>query len=128
MAFLELVKGSAPGTRFELDGDRAVIGRSADCEVPLDVPAVSRRHAAILASAAASSSKTCKAATARFSTTQRIVDRAPLGDGDQLLICDQEFRFHSGARHAAARRCDSAERRALAELVDDTTQAPAAPA
>ena len=48
MAILELVKGSAPGTRYELDGDRAVIGRSADCEVPLDVPAVSRRHAAII--------------------------------------------------------------------------------
>ena len=48
MAFLELVKGALPGTRFELDGERAVIGRSAECEVPLDVPAVSRRHAAIL--------------------------------------------------------------------------------
>src|SRR6185295_20074196 len=48
MAFLELVKGSAAGSRFELDGDRSIIGRSADCEVPIDVPAVSRRHAAIL--------------------------------------------------------------------------------
>src|SRR5690349_20310437 len=38
MAFLELVKGSAAGSRFELDGDRAIIGRSADCEVPIDVP------------------------------------------------------------------------------------------
>ena len=66
MAFLELVKGAAPGTRFELDGEQSVIGRSADCEVPLDVPAVSRRHAAILQTAASSSSKICKAATARF--------------------------------------------------------------
>src|SRR5690349_3212512 len=47
MAFIELVKGSAPGARYELDGERAVIGRSADCEIALDVPAVSRRHAAI---------------------------------------------------------------------------------
>ena len=48
MAILELVKGHLPGTRFELEGDRSVIGRSADCEVPLDVPAVSRRHAEII--------------------------------------------------------------------------------
>ena len=47
MALLELVKGFNPGIRFELDHDRSVIGRSADCEVPLDVPAVSRRHAVI---------------------------------------------------------------------------------
>ena len=41
MAFLELVKGSTPGARFELNGERAVIGRSADCEVPeVKVPPV----------------------------------------------------------------------------------------
>ena len=43
-----LSKGRRRARRFDLDGERAVIGRSAECEVPLDVPAVSRRHAAIL--------------------------------------------------------------------------------
>ena len=48
MAFLELIRGSSPGTRYEIDGEVAVIGRSAECEVPLDTPAVSRRHAAVV--------------------------------------------------------------------------------
>ena len=48
MAFLELVRKGAPATRFAIDRDRAIIGRSSDCDVPLDVAAVSRRHAAIV--------------------------------------------------------------------------------
>ena len=37
-----------PATRYAIDGERAVIGRNSDCDVPLDVAAVSRRHAAII--------------------------------------------------------------------------------
>ncbi len=96
MAFLELVKGSATGSRFELDGDRSIIGRSADCEVPLDVPAVSRRHAAILRERGRYFIEDLQSRNGTFLNDKRLTDRTPLDEGDQLLICDQEFRFHSG--------------------------------
>jgi len=35
------------GRRHELDGDRAVIGRSKDCDIQISDPNVSRRHAEI---------------------------------------------------------------------------------
>ena len=96
MAILELVKGAAPGARFELDGDRAVIGRSADCEIPLDVPAVSRRHAAILRDRGQYFVEDLQSRNGTLLNDMRISERALLGEGDRLLICDQEFRFYTG--------------------------------
>src|SRR4029078_13391889 len=96
MAILELVKGSAAGTRFELDGDRAVIGRSADCEVPLDVPAVSRRHAAIVRERGKYFIEDLQSRNGTMLNDARVTERAPLGEGDRLVICDQEFRFYTG--------------------------------
>jgi pSer/pThr/pTyr-binding forkhead associated (FHA) protein len=47
MALLTVLKGSNPGTTFELKDDRIVLGRNADCHIILNVPAVSREHAVI---------------------------------------------------------------------------------
>src|SRR6476661_10791958 len=92
MAILEIVKGNSPGTRFELDGDRSVIGRSADCEVPLDVPAVSRRHAAILRESGRFFIEDLQSRNGTILNDKRLTDRTPLDEGDLFIICDQEFR------------------------------------
>ena len=47
MAHLKVIQGGEPGRQYELLGQRSVVGRSPDCEVVLDVAAVSRRHAVI---------------------------------------------------------------------------------
>src|SRR4249920_1341863 len=120
MAFLELVKGSEPGARFELDVDRAVIGRSADCEVPLDVPAVSRRHAAILCERGRYFVEDLQSRNGTLLNDKRLTDRAPLDDGDQLVICDQEFRFRSGVGTGVLDPMRNLEESSIAELVDDT--------
>jgi serine phosphatase RsbU (regulator of sigma subunit) len=96
MAFLELVRGSSPGTRYDLDGEKAVIGRSADCEVPVDTPAVSRRHAAIIHEADGFYLEDLKSRNGTLLNEKPISDRTLLKDGDSFLICDQEFRFYSG--------------------------------
>jgi serine phosphatase RsbU (regulator of sigma subunit)/pSer/pThr/pTyr-binding forkhead associated (FHA) protein len=122
MAFLELLKGSVPGARFELNGEQAVIGRSADCEVPIDVPAVSRRHAAIVNSNGRFFLEDLESRNGTFLNNRRLAEkeRAPLRDNDRLLICDHEFRFHD--RHAAAALdpMRNIEESSIAELVDDT--------
>lgn len=120
MAFLELVTGATSGERFELDADRSIIGRSAECDVPLDVAAVSRRHAAILRDHDRFYVEDLHSRNGTFLNDQRIIDRLPLSDGDQLVICDQTFRFHSGhgsgpSAGATVQLSDTA----LAELVDD---------
>jgi phosphoserine phosphatase RsbU/P len=121
-AFLELVKGSTPGTRFDLDGDRAVIGRSADCEVPLDVPAVSRRHAAILRERGRYFVEDLQSRNGTLLNDKRVTGRAPLNEGDQLIICDQEFRFHSGDGARFNGPVRDLEESSIAELIDDTKE------
>ncbi len=121
MAILELVKGNAAGARFELDGDRAVIGRSADCEVPLDVPAVSRRHAAILRESGHYFIEDLQSRNGTFLNDTRINDRSPLGEGDRLVICDQEFRFYTGHGTGLLDPLRNLEESSAAQLVDDRT-------
>jgi serine phosphatase RsbU (regulator of sigma subunit)/pSer/pThr/pTyr-binding forkhead associated (FHA) protein len=121
MAILELVKGSAAGTRFELDGDRAVIGRSADCEVPLDVPAVSRRHAAIIRERGHYFIEDLQSRNGTLLNDTRLTERAPLGEGDRLVICDQEFRFYTGHGTGLLDPMRNLEESSISELYDDTT-------
>ncbi|MEX2310172.1 MAG: SpoIIE family protein phosphatase [Pirellulales bacterium] len=121
MAFLEIVKGSSPGTRFELDGEKAIIGRSTECEVPIETPAVSRRHAAIVRENSSYYVEDLKSRNGTFLNDQRIVDRTPIRDGDLLVICDQEFRFYSG--RGPLDGTTGREESSVAELVDDTKDA-----
>ena len=48
MAYLELQSGENSGERYMLDGERAILGRHPDCDIVLDVGAISRQHAQIL--------------------------------------------------------------------------------
>ena len=119
MAFLELVRGSTPGARFELDGDRSVIGRSADCEVPLDVPAVSRRHAVVVRDNGRYFIEDLQSRNGTLLNDQRLTERAPLDENDQIIICDQEFRFRSGLGTGFLDPMRNLEESSIAELVDD---------
>src|ERR1700755_1021337 len=121
MALLELVKGFNPGIRFELDGDRAVIGRSADCEVPLDVPAVSRRHAAILRERGHYFVEDLQSRNGTFLNDNRLTERVPLGEGDRLVICDQEFRFYTGQTPALLNPLRNLEESSITDIVDART-------
>ncbi|MCC7475972.1 MAG: SpoIIE family protein phosphatase [Pirellulales bacterium] len=119
MAILELVKGFAPGTRFEIDGDRTVLGRSADCEIPLDVPAVSRRHAAIVQERGHFFLEDLQSRNGTYLNDTRVTERTPLGEGDRLLVCDQEFRFYTGHGTGMLDPMRNLEESRAVELVDD---------
>ncbi|MGD9634565.1 MAG: SpoIIE family protein phosphatase [Pirellulales bacterium] len=118
MAFLELVRQGMPGTRFAIDRDRAVIGRNSDCDVPLDVAAVSRRHAAIVREQENFFVEDLESRNGTFLNDQRIDKRAPLRDGDEVSICGQTFRFHGDHRTAP----HSGDTSLLDLMEDDTTE------
>ena len=121
MAFLELVKEGAPATRFAIDGERSIIGRSNDCEVPLDVAAVSRRHAAVLRSEGRFFIEDLESRNGTYLNEQRIVDRTPLRDGDELLICGQTIRFYGDGPSGNSLLEDTTH---LADLMDEDTSKP----
>jgi sigma-B regulation protein RsbU (phosphoserine phosphatase) len=116
MAFLELISGNQSGVRFELGGERAVIGRSSECDVPLDVAAVSRRHAVIVLDRGRFFVEDLQSRNGTFLNEQRVLGRTPLRDGDWIVICDQTFCFRSD-------RVGLSDQSNLAELVDDDATA-----
>ncbi|MCI0335455.1 MAG: SpoIIE family protein phosphatase [Planctomycetes bacterium] len=120
MAFLELVRGSSPGARFELDGEMAVIGRSAECEVPVDTPAVSRRHAAVIRDGDGYYIEDLKSRNGTILNEKPVADRTLLKDGDRLVICDQEFLFFSGRGTGLLDPLRFVHESSIAEIVDDT--------
>ncbi len=120
MAFLELVRQGSPATRYAIDRDRAIIGRNSDCDVPLDVAAVSRRHAAIVRERDNFFVEDLESRNGTFLNDERVVKRAPLRDGDKLLICGQTLRFHGDHRAGATIGEDTG----LLDLMeDDSTEA-----
>ena len=105
MAFIETLSGRDPGTRYELSGSRQLIGRGSDCDLPLDVAAVSRKHAAFFVDAGRHYVEDLGSRNGTHVNGTRVAEPAPLKDGDEIRICDQTFVFYSGdENHRAAPR------------------------
>ena len=117
MAFLQLVTLGGSGARFELAGSQAVIGRSAECDVPIDLAAVSRRHASILLDEGRFYVEDLQSRNGTFLNDQRVMHRTPLRDGDQLSICGQMLQFYSSSSASGL----GGDGSSLADLIDDDT-------
>ena len=104
MALLQVLKGMTPGQQFTLDGDRAILGRHPDCDIVLDVGAVSRQHAQILQIDADFYVEDLKSRNGTFVNGEQIRDRHRLEDNDRIKICDLLFTFHRGKPACPTRR------------------------
>jgi serine phosphatase RsbU (regulator of sigma subunit) len=93
MATLTITQGAEIGKEYELS-DESVIGRSPECDVVLDVAAVSRRHAIISSNGSQFWVEDTGSRNGTIVNGQKVVDKAQLRDGDRILICDVEFEFH----------------------------------
>ena len=107
MAFLELVAGRHPGTRFELSGDRQLIGRGSDCDFALDVAAVSRRHAVFYVQNGCHYVEDLGSRNGTLVNGTVLTTPAPLQDGDQVRICDQTLAFFLKEESAVSRGLES---------------------
>ncbi|MBI2825146.1 MAG: SpoIIE family protein phosphatase [Planctomycetia bacterium] len=121
MAVLQVLKGLNPGQQFPLEGEKSVLGRHPDCDIVLDVGAISRQHAQILAIGPDFFVEDLKSRNGTFVNGQQIHERHRLEDNDRIKICDLLFTFHRGVPgKPSASATDSQWRGLAAELVDDT--------
>jgi hypothetical protein len=84
--------GGRAGESFEAIGDRALIGRSPECDVFLDDVTVSRRHAVLVQRASRWYIEDQGSLNGTF-VNRRRVESAELDDGDELQIGKYRLTF-----------------------------------
>ena len=84
--------GGRAGESFEAIGDRALIGRSPECDVFLDDVTVSRRHAELTKSGGAYSIRDLGSLNGTFVNRRRI-ETTPLEDDDEVQVGKYRMTF-----------------------------------
>jgi phosphoserine phosphatase RsbU/P len=95
MAFLTAISGSGFGKQYTIEKPVTVLGRHPDCDVVIDVGAVSRQHAKIHRNGGGTFElEDLKSRNHTYVNGQMVNGRLELADGDLIRICDAEFSFH----------------------------------
>ncbi|MDZ4659032.1 MAG: SpoIIE family protein phosphatase [Bythopirellula sp.] len=94
MAHLKIIQGGEVGKLYQLDGERWVMGRSPECDLVLDVAAVSRRHVILTKESGQYFVQDLGSRNGTYINNHRVEDRGPLRNGDRMLICDILFEFY----------------------------------
>jgi serine phosphatase RsbU (regulator of sigma subunit)/pSer/pThr/pTyr-binding forkhead associated (FHA) protein len=97
MATLTITHGNQAGQQFKLEDGQSVIGRSHECDIVLDVAAVSRRHAVIISDNGSFFIRDNGSRNGTIVNGQQVADKSQLRDGDQILICDVSLEFRNPA-------------------------------
>ena len=101
MAVLRVLKGQNPGQLFPLDSDSIILGRHPDCNIVLEVGAVSRQHARIVKIDEEFCVEDLKSRNGTYVNDQLVTGQQKLAENDRVKICDVEFVFHQGSPESA---------------------------
>jgi sigma-B regulation protein RsbU (phosphoserine phosphatase) len=93
MALLVVLNGTNQGACIPLSRERTLVGRSAYCDVYINLPSASREHACITRSAGQYYLEDLGSRNGTFLDNDRVRTRVPLQEGQQLKICDCLFSF-----------------------------------
>ncbi len=115
MAFLTANNGPQAGRRYELDRPESVLGRHPECDVVIDVGAVSRYHCKIHGDGTRFSVEDLKSRNGTFVNEQVIQGITRLEHGNLVRICDVVFTYHE--REQLPSSSDDSSFRAV--MVDD---------
>ncbi|GAB5402988.1 MAG: SpoIIE family protein phosphatase [Aureliella sp.] len=119
MAFLSAISGANYGRRFDIKKPETVLGRHPDCDVTIEVGAVSRQHARIHQTAKGFELEDLKSRNGTFLNGRPISERTELGDGDLIRICDVEYSFHLSETLGLQTPSASDNSSRIVELIDD---------
>jgi len=86
-----------PGKLFSLSGEKMILGRHPECDIVLDVGAVSRQHAVVVRSNNDFYVEDLKSRNGTFVNGELVQGRHKLHENDRLKVCDIVLVFHVGA-------------------------------
>ncbi len=95
MAFLRTLRGPEPGRVYRLS-EVDVLGRLPECDIVLDVGAISRQHARITCLGNDHYVEDLKSRNGTYVNGSRVEGQHKLHERDELKICDVVFAFHEG--------------------------------
>jgi len=95
MAYLTAISGSGFGKRTDIVRKLTVLGRHPECDVIIEVGAVSRQHARIEMVGENFLLHDLKSRNGTFLNGQMVDKPIELHDGDLIRICDMEYSFHN---------------------------------
>lgn len=93
MAILQVIKGLTPGQQFNVGDGVSVLGRHPECDIVLDVAAVSRQHARIAQENGDFLLEDLGSRNGTFVNGKKISGTQALQEGDRIVICDVSFDF-----------------------------------
>lgn len=99
MPFLKIVKGPGRGTAFRLAADQNVVGRLTGCQVILQEPTVSKRHALIRPVEGVFHIEDARSKSGTLLNGKKLKTLTPLKDGDRIRICDYTLAFYEHDSH-----------------------------
>ena len=97
MFYLSANNGPQAGKRYDLRADRTVMGRHPECQVVIDVGAVSRNHAAVARDGNDFYLEDLNSRNGTFLNDEptKIMGRRLLKPGDVVRVCEVSFTLHS---------------------------------
>src|SRR5437016_702082 len=104
MYFLVANNGPQAGRKYELKGDKSILGRHPDCHVVIEVGAVSRNHCQIVREGNDLKVEDLGSRNGTFlnEEPEKIAGRRLLKPGDVIRVCEGSFTFQSDAPQPAA--------------------------
>ncbi len=122
MAHFIADNGPDTGRKYELNNSRYILGRHPDCDIVVDVGAVSRQHAQVLNEGANLFVEDLKSRNGTFVNDHQLSARHQLLDGDKVRICDVVLTFHGDVPRAVPPTTPKSDESGFkAVLVDDET-------
>jgi sigma-B regulation protein RsbU (phosphoserine phosphatase) len=126
MFYLLANNGPQAGRKYELKGDKAILGRHPDCHVVIEVGAVSRNHCQILREGGNFYVEDLGSRNGTYLNDEpgKLEGRRQLKAGDVVRVCEVNFTFLSDApqQQTTARMIDGAGLGAF--VADDEGQTP----
>ena len=116
MPFFEAENGPEAGRRYPLTGDPYILGRHPECDIVIDVGAVSRHHCRVFLEGSEYFCEDLRSRNGTFLNDALIEGPQRLRHGDRLRICDVVFVFCE-RNDAPERMADDSSSRAV--VVDD---------
>ena len=122
MAVIRVIQGPTQGKIYSLDRDTMTLGRHPNCDIVLEVGAVSREHARVIKVEDKFFLEDLKSRNGTFLNNEKLEGRRKLNERDQIKICDLVFVFNHGTPEVTvdnAENFDAGSSAAGAMLIDD---------